>query len=76
MLSVAQIYRFTDSQNGAIPVFATAPYVPVEVKSTQVNATLIAPISVSPGDTIQVMGAGQGTTNSLTITDFFLQMIF
>lgn len=71
-----EVYRFSVAKNGAIPVFATAAHVPVEVKTTQINATLIAPISVVPGDTIQVMGAGEGTTNSVTITDFFLEMIF
>jgi len=70
-----QIYRFTLTKNGIIPVFATADYVPVEIKTTQINVTLIAPIAVVPGDTIQVMGAGQGTDNNLTITDFFMQVI-
>lgn len=71
-----EVYRFTDSKNGVIPVFGSKAYVPIEVKTTQVSGTLIRPISVVPGDTIQVMGAGQGTTNSVTITDFFMEMMF
>ena len=71
-----RIFRFTDSKNGAIPVFATAAYVPIEVKATQVSGTLIRPISVVPGDTIQVMGAEEGNTDAVTVTDFFIQMIF
>jgi len=71
-----EFYRFTDSKNGAIPDFATKAHLDMEVKTTKVNATLIRPISVVPGDTIQVVGAGDGTTNAITITDFFIQMIF
>lgn len=71
-----EVYRFSVSKNGAIPVFATAEYLPIEVKTTQVSGTLLASVNVDPGDTIQVMGAGAGTTNSVTVTDFRLQMIF
>lgn len=71
-----EVYRFTDSKNGAVPTFATKAYMPIEVKTTQVSGTLIRPISVVPGDTIQVMGAGDGTTNSVTLTDFFMEMMF
>jgi len=70
-----ELYRFTDSINGVIPTFATAPYVPVEIKTTQINVNLIRPISVVPGDTVQIVGAGDGTSNNLTISDFFLQII-
>lgn len=69
------VYRFTDSINSVVPTFATQPYVPVEVKATQIGATLIRPINVVPGDTIQIMGAAQGSTDSITVTDFFMQVI-
>lgn len=69
------IFRFTDSINGAVPTFASKAYVPIEIKTTQVSATLIRPISVVPGDTIQIMGAEETTTDNITITHFFLQII-
>lgn len=62
-------YRFAMSTNGAIPTFATANYVPMEVKTTKVNIALQFSVELSKGDTIQIMVAGDGTSNSLTITD-------
>lgn len=62
-------YRFTMSTNGAPPVFATANYVPMEVKTTKVNIALGFSVELSQGDTIQIMVAGDGTSNNITITD-------
>jgi len=65
-----QNYRFTNSIDGAIPVFATQPFVPMEVKSTKVAATLIKPNFINPGQTVQVMVASETSTDNVRITDF------
>ncbi|MGR3177018.1 MAG: hypothetical protein ACUZ8E_03050, partial [Candidatus Anammoxibacter sp.] len=62
-------YRFAVSINGAIPVFASAVYIPMEVKTTKVQITLALPGSLVQGDTIQIMQAGDGTGDNITITD-------
>lgn len=69
-----QNYRFTTSKNGAIPVFASANYAPIEVKAAKVAATVGKFDTLVSGDTIQVMGAGDGTSDNLTITDFLLEV--
>ncbi|KKN03306.1 hypothetical protein LCGC14_1108990 [marine sediment metagenome] len=62
-------YRFALSIDGAIPVFATAEYQPMEVKTTKVTIPVIFPFTLTPGQTIQLMVAGDGTGDTLTITD-------
>ncbi len=62
-------YRFAMSTNGAIPTFATAKYIPMEVKTTKVNIALGFSVNLSKGETIQIMAAGDGTADNLTITD-------
>ena len=67
-------YRFAVSINGAAPVFASAPYAPMEVKTAKVSAQVLSPIPVVTGDTIQLMVAGDGTGDSLLITDFVVEI--
>ncbi len=62
-------YRFAMSLNGALPVFATANYIPMEVKTTKVNIPLEFSVSLVKGDTVQIMVAGDGTADDLTVTD-------
>lgn len=67
-------YRFALSIDGAIPVFASAFYAPMEVKTSKVGIPMIKPIRISPGQTVQLMIAGDGTTDNLTITDIALNL--
>lgn len=67
-----QNYRFTVSVNEATPVFATAVYTPMEVRTTKVQASLSLPVSLVEGDTIDIMQAGDGTADDLTVTDLFI----
>lgn len=67
-------YRFAISINGAVPVFATAFYQPMEVKTTKVHTPIIIPVSITTTDTIQVMIAGDGTGDDITITDVSMVM--
>lgn len=67
-------YRFTVSINGAVPVFASAVFAPMEVRTTKVSTVLLAPVNIVSGDTVQVMAAGDGTGDNLTITDFTLEI--
>ena len=62
-------YRFTLSINGAIPVFASAAYIPMGVKTSKVQITLALPVTLLQGDTVQVMIAGDGSGDDITITD-------
>jgi len=63
-------YKFSTSLNGAIPVFATADHVDIEVKTTKVSGTLIDTLDINPGDTLQIMTGGLGTSDNVTVTDF------
>lgn len=65
-------YRFSISIDGAVPVFATAEYSPMEVKTTKVSTPLQEIAQMNPGQTIQIMIAGDGTADDPTITDFSL----
>jgi len=65
-------YRFAASTNSVVPTFATAAYIPMEVKTTKVNIALEFSVDLSEGDTIQIMVAGDSTSDSLTITDFVI----
>jgi hypothetical protein len=67
-------FRFAASINGAIPVFLTAFYAPLEVKTTKVQATVLKPISVSPGDTVQLMVAEVVVNDNITITDIAIDI--
>ena len=67
-------YRFSPSINGAIPVFASADYAPWELQSVATNIYFAFFVDVEAGDTIQLMSAGQGTTDSFTITDTLLSL--
>lgn len=67
-------YRFTTSVNGAIPTFATAAYAPMEVKSAKVAATVSKFVSLVNGDTVQIMGAGDGHSDNFTATDFVIEI--
>jgi len=48
---------------------AEANYIPMEVKTTKIVVPLLFSAQLSPGDTIQLMVAGESTTNDLTVTD-------
>jgi len=65
-----ETFDFATSLNGAIPTFPTADHVPIEVKTTKVSGVLFDTLDINPGDTIQIMGAGDSTSNNITITDF------
>lgn len=69
-------YRFSISIDGSVPVFASASYAPLEVKTTKVHAPFRSPISdFQPGQTFQMMVAGDGTSDNITITDISLDFI-
>ena len=65
-------YRFAMSTNSVVPTFATANFVPIEVKTTKVSVPLLFVVDLSKGETIQVMVAGDGTSDVLTITDLVI----
>ena len=65
-------YKFAMSTNSVIPDFGTAPHVSMEVKTTKVNVALVFSVSLTKGDTIKVMVAGDGTADNLTITGFIM----
>lgn len=67
-------YRFALSVNGAVPVFASADYSPMEVKTTKVQAAAEDIAQLVKGDTIQWMVAGDGTGDDPTITDFKMRI--
>lgn len=46
-----------------------ANYVPMEVKTTKVVIPLLFSAILDPGETIQIMVAGEGTAQDLTVTD-------
>jgi hypothetical protein len=73
-LGVVVNYRFAVSIDGAVPVFATAEYARMEVKTTNVQVTFQSHVTVTPGQTVQLMVAGDGTSNSLTITDIAMEL--
>ena len=68
------LYRFASSVNGAIPVFASASYAPMEVKTTKVTVPVDGFVPMVTGDTIQVMVAGDGHSDNITITDIVVQV--
>ncbi len=62
-------YRFAMSIDGAIPVFASANFSPMEVKTTKISIPLEFVVNLTENQTIQIMSAGDGTSDTLTITD-------
>jgi len=68
-------YRFAISVNGATPTFATAPFAPMEVKTTKVQVTIIDSAPMSQTDTIQIMVAGDGTGDDIAITDMTFEVL-
>lgn len=60
-------YRIAMSINGAVPVFATAIYMPLTVKDQGQSVALDLPVSIVSGDTIQLMIAGDGTSENVAI---------
>ena len=71
---VTASYRFATSVNGAVPDFASASYAPIEVPNEKVGTTLGKFVALTNGDTIQIMVAGDGHSDDLTITDFCIQI--
>ena len=67
-------YRFALSINGAIPVFASAPYGPMEIKTTKVGISVTFAVSIEQNDTVQIMSAGDGTGDNLTVTDLIMSI--
>lgn len=63
-------YRFALSVNGATPVFASAFHYKAAVSPARSQITLGLPTGVlNNGDTVQIMVAGDGTTDVITISD-------
>lgn len=60
-------YRIAVSINGAIPVFATAIYMPLTVKDQGQSVALVLPDSLVSGDTVQLMIAGDGTSTNVAL---------
>lgn len=67
-------YRFAISINGTLPIFATAQFQPMEVKTSKVSVPLSIPISLVQNDTVQIMVAGDGTGDNITITDISMSI--
>ncbi|MGI9503263.1 MAG: hypothetical protein ACR2RE_09435, partial [Geminicoccaceae bacterium] len=65
--SGTNIYKFAVEINGAIP--AGSPEAPLEAKATIVNSTLLAPISVTTGQTVIPQIKGVGHSVNATISD-------
>jgi len=72
--SSAQNYRFSLSTNSVAPVFATANYIPLQISSVTINVKLEFFVSLTKGDTVQIMVAGNGATETLKITDITLSI--
>ena len=64
-----QDYQGTISTNSAIPTFATAPSSPLQVKSSKAISSVTQIIPMVTDDTFQLMVAGVGTGDDLTVTD-------
>ena len=67
-------YRFALSINGVLPIFATATYTPMEVKTTKVQVTLSLPVSLVQNDNVRIMIAGDGTSDDMTTTDLSMSI--
>ena len=62
-------YRFAPSVDGAIPVFASSSFAPFSIQSVNGNTYFSFFVDVLPNETVQLMSAGDGTTDAFTITD-------
>ena len=60
---------FVTNETGSYGV-AAANFVPMEVKTSKIVIPLLFSAILDPGETIQIMVAGEGVTSSLTIVDF------
>jgi len=60
------LFDVTDTGNYTA---AEAVYVPMEVKTSKIVVPLLFSAILDPTDTIQIMVAGDGTANDLTVTD-------
>ena len=69
-----QSYRFSISIDGALPVFLTEPYAPIDVKTDKVGITLIRQISINPGQTVQIVVGSEFSINSITVTDIAIKI--
>lgn len=47
---------------------------PMEVQSTKVQVTLALPVSLIQNDTVQIMVAGDGTAENITISDISMSI--
>jgi len=65
-------YKFAISIDGAIPDFVTAPFSPFSISPVNNHTPLILPLNLLPGETFQIMQAGDGFGDSFTITDMFI----
>lgn len=59
---------FDSDETGSF-IAAAANFVPMEVKTSKVVIPLLFAAILDPGETIQIMSAGAGTSASLTVTD-------
>lgn len=63
-------YRFALSINGAIPVFATAFHFNAAISPTRSQISMGLPTgTLNTGDTLQIMAAGDGTSDAITVAD-------
>jgi hypothetical protein len=46
-------------------------FIPMEVKTTKVQATVPFPLRIKPGDKYKLKVAAVGTTNAITLSDYF-----
>lgn len=65
------VTRFAVSIDGAAPTFATAPYASITVQQTfERQVTVLEPLVLDPGDTVQIMAAGDSSTSPIDVRDF------
>jgi len=67
-------YRLAPSVQGAVPVFATASFAPWEIQSVNTDRQISFFVDVSPGNTVQIMSAGDGTTDEFTVSDALISV--
>ena len=46
----------------------------MEVKTSKVGVTVLTSVALVKDDTIQIMIAGDGTSDNITITDFVIEI--
>ena len=62
-------YRFAVSIDNEFLDFTTTKHVPIDVKTSRETVPLELEVSLVTGSVFQVMVAGDGTNDNLTITD-------